>query len=331
MRISTEFFSTPTGQLALVGALAVFAAGAVYWQRRNRPAEMPKPTVAAIASPTPKTYVREGARFAPPQDSSPSNGAAPDEAAKPSLASPASKAPPVLPISLTALRTEAPPVSKPFAPYGRLIPCETVLTIESNRLDTPVVGLVTEDVWHDGQIVVPAGAEVHGRASADRARERLAAQGSWKIVWRTPGADNGAELAVQGLALDRERDAAGAWGLHDGSAGLRGDVLRTNDWHEVELFAATFLSTATAALQTTRSSTTLLGEAITPAATVRNAALAGTSAVLRDYANQIRQAIERDGIYVRIPAGKRFYLYVTQTLDLGRAQRGPESPPTHAN
>ena len=315
MRIPTEFFSTPTGQLALVGALAVFAAGAVYWQRPNRPVEMPKPAVAAITSPTPKTFVREGARFAPPQDPNPSNGASPSETAKSSLASPAPKPAPVLPISLTAVRTDRAPVSGRFAPYGRLIPCETVLTIESNRLDTPVVGLVTENVWHDGQIVVPAGAEVHGRASADRARERIAAQGSWRIVWRMPGADHGRDLSVQGLALDRDRDAAdGAWGLHDGSAGLRGEVLRTSDWHEVQLFAATFLSTATAAFQDTRATASLLGETLVPATTARNATLAGTSAVLREYANQIRQAIERDGVYVRVPAGKAFYLYVTCPL-----------------
>jgi len=258
------------------------------------------------------------------------NSSGGSSAGQPSAAA-APKAPTVLPISLTPVTATHQVSSKRFAPYGRLIPCETVITIESNRLETPVLGLVTRDVWHDGRIVVPAGAEVHGRASTDRARERLAAQGAWTIVWRTPGADNGTELSVQGLALDRDRVSAGEWGLHDGSAGLRGEVLRTNDWHEVELFAATFLSTATAALQSTRTTATLLGEAITPAATVRNAALAGTSTVLRDYANQIRQAIERDGIYVRIPAGKAFYLYVTQTLDLGRAHRGAANfSPIHA-
>jgi hypothetical protein len=28
-----------------------------------------------------------------------------------------------------------------------MIPCETVVTLESNRLATPVIGIVTEDVW----------------------------------------------------------------------------------------------------------------------------------------------------------------------------------------
>jgi hypothetical protein len=40
------------------------------------------------------------------------------------------------------------------------------------------------------------------------------------------------------------------------------------------------------------------------------------------YAQQILQAIERDGFYVRVPAGKQFYLYVTQTLDEQDAKIG---------
>jgi len=187
-----------------------------------------------------------------------------------------------------------------------------------------VIGLVTEDVWHDGQLVIPAGAEVHGRASLDRTRERLAVQGEWKIVWRTPDRANGTELAVQGLALDREWNAdTQQSGEHDGSAGLRGQVVKTDDDRELKLFAATFLATATAALQETRPTAGLLGESSVPTTTARNAVLAGTSAVLREHAQAIREAIARDGFYLRVPAGKPFYLYVTQTLDRSQAKRSP--------
>ena len=33
-------------------------------------------------------------------------------------------------------------------------------------------------------------------------------------------------------------------------------------------------------------------------------------------------AIERDGFYVRVPAGKQFYLYITQTVDEDDAKIG---------
>ena len=55
--------------------------------------------------------------------------------------------------------------------------------------------------------------------------------------------------------------------------------------------------------------------------TARNASLSGTGAVLREYAQQLRDAITRDGFYLRVPAGKPFYLYVTEPIDRSRARR----------
>lgn len=313
MKSLREFFATPTGQLIAVGLIALLAGGVAYWRKQARPTVEAVPPAASrpTTAPSLRTFLREGTPF--PQKPAEAPAMAEKEAT-PSSPAPKPK-PSALPLSLLP-RSELPaPDTKIRAPYGRLIPCETVLTLESNRLETPVIGLVTEEVWHAGKLIIPAGAEVHGRASTDRARERLAAEGTWRIVWRSPALDNGAELTVRGLALDRERDpATGAWGLHDGSAGLRGEVLRTNDWQAVQLFAASFLGSATAALQDTRTAAGVLGETLTPAATARNATLAGTGAVLRDYAGQIRQAVERDGLYVRVPAGKAFYLYVTEPL-----------------
>lgn len=326
MKFDTTFFASPTGQVVLVAALVVFAGFAIYAQRQRRTTALPAAAHAAPVAVIPRTIVREGVRLSLPkvEEAVPTAPRAAQPLPEPKTVA----VPPVLPLSLMLASPMPSETTASAAPFGRLIPCETVLTIESNRLETPVIGLVTEDVWQDGQRIVPAGAEVHGRASPDRARERLAAEGTWTIVWRA-GVENGRELQVHGLALDRERNGTtGQWGQHDGSAGLRGEVLRTNDWREVQLFAATFLSTATAALQDTRSAAGLLGETSLPASTARNATLAGTGAVLREYAQQIRDSIARDGFYVRIPAGKAFYLYVTEALDPGRA-RG--AIPAHAN
>lgn len=328
MKLDTAFFASPTGQVVLVGALIVFAGLALYTHRQRRAAAMPASRAVTVAA-LPRTVVREGARLDLPRIEAPVT-TAPRSSALPEEPKPMPAQPPVLPLSLLAARPMTEETGAVTAPFGRLIPCETVLTIESNRLETPVIGLVTEDVWQGGRLVVPAGAEVHGRASPDRARERLAAEGAWTIVWRA-GPENGRELSVRGTALDRERDESnGEWGGHDGSAGLRGEVLRTDDWREVQLFAATFVASATAALQDTRAAAGLLGETNLPAATARNATLAGTEAVLREYAQQIRDSIARDGFYVRIPAGKPFYLYVTEAIDLGRARSGAALP-AHAN
>ncbi len=319
MKFDRDFLSSGTGQVLLVGAVLLLGVLAVRWQNRQTPAPA-LPTAKPAPSPAlPKTLTREGVRFVKPP--------APPVTPATGATAPVAKtdAPHVLPLLIVSAPLEIPPTpAAPSAPYGRLIPCETVVALESNRLETPVIGLVTEDVWHDGQLVIPAGAEVHGHASLDRARERLAVQGDWKIVWRTPDRDNGTELAVQGLALDREWNAdTREWGEHDGSAGLRGQIVKTDNDRELKLFATTFLATATAALQETRPTAGLLGESSIPTTTARNAVLAGTGAVLREQAQAIRESIARDGFYLRVPAGKPFYLYLTQTLDRSQARRSP--------
>jgi len=69
-------------------------------------------------------------------------------------------------------------------------------------------------------------------------------------------------------------------------------------------------------------------------ATGRNVALTGASQVLNTYAQQNLDAIKKDSVYVRVPAGKQFYLYVTQTIDLSKAKIGnlrAENRPAQTN
>jgi hypothetical protein len=308
-----QFLRSPTGQLMVVGILAAVAVAWTAWQRLQQPRPMPSAN-RSVATPAslPKVFQRPGARLEVPK--APEAPTVAGSASHP----PKPAAPAVLPLALSTIPTTA-THSKPVGvPYGRLIPCETVVALESNRLDTPVIGLVTENVFAGGKCIVPAGTEVHGRAALDRVRERLAVSGPWVLVWREPGPGVGRELRVQGIALDRDRAASPGNALaslaHDGSAGLRGEIIRADDFREAKLFAATFLSSATAALQDTRTSSGVLGDSLVPAATARNAALAGSSAILREYARELREAITRDGFYLRIPAGTAFYLYVTEPI-----------------
>jgi len=230
------------------------------------------------------------------------------------------------PISLYPERPseEPKPLSKFYAPYGRLIPCELIVTIDSSSIQTPIIGLITEDIYHDGRLIIPAGTEVHGTAQTDRKRERIASAGGWTLVWQT-----GEELHLSGIALDREKDHSGdGWGITDGSAGLRGRILKSDDLAEIKLFAATFLSGAASAL--TEQETTILGSQLAPS--LRNAPLKGAQDVLTVYAQQILETIQRDGFYVRVPAGKEFYLYVAQTIDKSDAAvGGSRFVPTETN
>jgi Bacterial conjugation TrbI-like protein len=224
--------------------------------------------------------------------------------------------PEILPISLFSETPKPKPksLSKDYAPYGRLIPCELIVTVDSSSIQTPIIGFVTEDVYFGGRLLIPAGTEVHGKAQTDRSRERIASSGGWTFVWQ-----DGRELRVSGIALDREFDPNGTgWGITDGSAGLRGQILKSDDMAEIKLFAASFLSAAASAF--TENQQTIYGTQVLP--TAQNAGLEGAQSVIQAYAQQIYDSIQRDGFYVRVPAGKQFYLYVTQTIDISDATVG---------
>ncbi len=211
-------------------------------------------------------------------------------------------------------------ISEFYAPFGRLISCELVNTVDSSSLNTPIIALVTEDLWHDGKLIIPAGAEVHGTAARDDMRDRISSNGTWMIVWRTRDDDNGKELRLSGIALDRRKSPHGDyWDISDGSAGIRGYVINTTDMQELIAIAAEFLSGAGEGYA---SSTTTYGTGYTTreeGGTVKDALAEGLKKAADLYAKRMLQSISRDGSFVRVPAGTQFYLYVTQTIDMKNA------------
>jgi hypothetical protein len=238
---------------------------------------------------------------------------------------PANQSPTLSPISLfTDSSAGIAPVKKlsaVFAPFGRLIPCETVITVDSASIQTPIVGLVTENIYYGGKLVIPAGTEIHGTAQTDHQRERIASGNTWTFIWQ-----NGMEMQIKAIALDREFDDEtnqSGWAITDGSAGLRGEVIKSDNFADIKLFAATFLSGAASAL--TEKQQTIFGPVNSP--TLNNAPFAGAQAVLQTYAQQIFDSIQKDGFYIRVPSGKQFYLYVLQTIDAADASLGGTAIP----
>ena len=238
---------------------------------------------------------------------------------------PANQAPTLSPISLfgdsSAGVAPVKKLSAVFAPFGRLIPCETVITVDSASIQTPIVGLVTENIYYGGRLVIPAGTEIHGTAQTDHQRERIASGNTWTFIWQ-----NGMEMQIKAIALDREFDDEtnqSGWAITDGSAGLRGEIIKSDNFADIKLFAATFLSGAASAL--TEKQQTVFGPINSP--TLNNAPFAGAQAVLQTYAQQIFDSIQKNGFYVRVPSGKQFYLYVLQTIDDADASLGGTAIP----
>ena len=327
-----NFFKTKSGKLLLF--VVVFGGGLLLFSAvRNRTDGGPNVDVAPLGTnQTDKpqivqTVERPTQPFHPPPPKPEPPPAPPKTNEPPKIAEqkppqappPASLAPISLFADTTAGVTEPKSLGSIYAPFGRLIPCETIITVDSASIQTPIVGLITEDIYHAGKLVIPTGTEIHGTAQTDRHRERIASGNSWTLVWQT-----GEELRLSAIALDREfsGDQEG-WGITDGSAGLRGRVIKSDDMAEIKLFAATFLSGAAASL--TEKEQTIFGSV--DSRSLNNAPFKGAEKVLSVYAQRIYDAIQRDGFYVRVPSGKQFYLYVLQTIDRADAMIGGTAKP----
>jgi hypothetical protein len=330
-----NFFKTKSGKLLAFGVL--FAAALIIFsviRKHHTSAEEAVSVTALATNATDKPQIVQSvvrpmqAFYPPPPKPEPANvpssrslsSATPLATPTPLPNVPANQTPALSPISLFADSSAgmAPlkKLSAVFAPFGRLIPCETVITVDSSSIQTPIIGLVTENVYFGGRLVIPAGTEIHGTAQTDHQRERIASGNNWTFIWQ-----NGMEMQIKAVALDREFDNEtnqSGWAITDGSAGLRGEVIKSDNFADIKLFAATFLSGAASAL--TEKQQTIFGPVNSP--TLNNAPFAGAQAVLQTYAQQIFDSIQKDGFYIRVPSGKQFYLYVLQTIDAADASLG---------
>jgi type F conjugative transfer system protein TrbI len=214
-----------------------------------------------------------------------------------------------------------------YAPAFRLVKCQLVNTVDSSNSTTPIIGLVTDDLWWNGKIIIRADSEIHGVANVDRVRERIASNGEFTFVLNEPNGF-GRELVVRGMVLDMEKDDnLDSYGITDGSAGLRGDVIRTANSDVIKLYAASLISGIAGAFSSgangvlgnrVYTNNSSLGMSALQGAVI-NPAVGGTQGVLDRYADQIGSSIERDGFFVRVPAGKQFYVYCTEAIDLSKA------------
>lgn len=215
-------------------------------------------------------------------------------------------------------RAVSPPPEK-FMPFGTLLKCKLVNTIDSANLETPVIAVLLEDVWQNGKKVIPANTLVHGTARAGRLRDRVNASGTWRFVWQ-----DGRELAFNGVALDREyeHDIDG-YGITDGSGGIKGRLMATDDLQELKVLASAALSGF--ARGTQDRTQTALGTTIT--GSVSNGVREGVGDVFDLYAKRTLKDIEENGYFVRVAAGKEFYVYVLESVDPQKASvAGVKSP-----
>jgi len=254
-----------------------------------------------------------------------------------------------VPAADAAAKAGPAPLAELFAPFGRLVKCQLVDTVDSvTARSEPIVALVTEDLDWNGDVIIPAGTEAFSYARPEPIIDavgvgRLVDSGEWTLVLPGgPEGANGRELILKARAVDRrelvvsDRGRARAWGVDDGADGLIGYTLSTTDNREIKLFAAAAVSGLAqgfgAIAERQQAAPGLPGVlgATQPAPTLGNALTgslgAGTVEYMNQLAGRIRDEISKRGVYVRVPSGKEFYLFVEQTIDPRAAAVGLRLP-----
>jgi hypothetical protein len=227
-----------------------------------------------------------------------------------------------------------------YLPGNRLIICRLINAVDTANIETPIIAQVIAPVYNIDENgvsheVIPAGIEITGWAAASRMRDRIASNGSFKLIWRVPDpVMNGKELAISGIALNREFDAStGIYGIADASAGIKGDIINANSDEELKVFAAAFINGLTPLLADTNDALNPLTNqnVQTPNSNLQNAALGGVQAVMQEYLNRMRLTIAKDGFFVAVKPGTQFYVYTTAPIDISQASRPvavPANPAT---
>lgn len=220
-----------------------------------------------------------------------------------------------------------------FLPYGIIVPCQLIITLQSSNSGTPIIGMVTEDIYNEGKRLIPAGTQVHGDTAGMPLRDHAMTGTEWILVWRTRDKDNGKELKIQGLALDNGSHWNGKnWDLLDGSNGIKGFITDNRSSTGLSGVAVKLATGAANGLATAAT----MASAFTPLAggeaggELIGAATQGIGGALGSSAEQSAQIVAQQAFvnemesnyYITCPAGTQFYLYIKGTINMNEAKIG---------
>jgi len=311
--IFTELFQKPTGRLILFLVAGALVLAFVFSGNPRQSSEPIKTELPAQATAAKHTSFEQDI---PNTTSSRAQAPAPTPSQEAARSTPTPQPPSPIPQAIFATKEES--RSEYYLPYGRLLRCELVNAVESTNIETPIIGLITEDVWQAGRLVIPAGTEVHGLAQKTAARERIGSERQWVLVFQ-----DGKELPLSGTVLDYAPEGTNGdqWAETDGSAGLRGYMIAADKYAEAKAILAAMISAGAGAFPAMTNIISPLTGGVTQVQDggYQDAIAAGIQAGGQIYSQRLLEGLKNDPYYVRVPAGTTFYLYVSQTVDLAKA------------
>ena len=219
-------------------------------------------------------------------------------------------------------------VSERFAPYGRLIACKMVNTVESGDTDTPLIAVVIEDLWWinakgEKKLIIPAGTEVYGTVNgAKPMRNRLTTGNNFILVWQATSNMVGFELQLKGIALEKSTHPENRMlaAITDMSAGIPGQVMSNENLSKFLMYTLAFGQGLAQGYQTNEVYTDSGVTITTQDGTTKNAMARGAETLAQVMLQDVSQMIAKESYYIRVPSGTEFYIFVQQVINLDDAQ-----------
>ena len=216
-------------------------------------------------------------------------------------------------------------LSERYAPFGRLLDCKLVNTLESNVDGTPLIALVIQDLWWtnakgERKLIIPAGTEVHGKMGKC-VRNRMMSSGNFVLVWQITSDQVGLELQLQGRILEKSNQAGdkSKATITDMAAGIPGRVMNNNNLNEMLQYTMAFAQGLSAGFQT--KTTYDNGSTIVSRndGSTKNALATAFESLSNVALENITDKISKESYYIRVPAGTEFYLYIEQVTNIEKA------------
>ena len=219
-------------------------------------------------------------------------------------------------------------VSERFAPYGRLIACKMVNTVESGDTDTPLIAVVIEDLWWinakgEKKLIIPAGTEVYGTVNgAKPMRNRLTTGNNFILVWQATSNMVGFELQLKGVALEKSTHPENRMlaAITDMSAGIPGQVMSNENLSKFLVYTLAFGQGLSQGYQTNEVYTDSGVTITTQDGTTKNAMARGAETLAQVMLQDVSQMIAKESYYIRVASGTEFYIFVQQVINLDDAQ-----------
>jgi type IV secretory pathway VirB10-like protein len=179
-------------------------------------------------------------------------------------------------------------------PVGSVFQVQLLGKVESTDNNSPVQAVVLDDVLSPLQaLVIPKGTRVIGNGQLDATRERL------QVRFHTLVFPEGEQFSISGLAA-----------MMDGSSGLTGDFSSGTFRRHASQLVGTFVGGLAQGLKD-RKANGGLGLPMEEGS-VKNGLLNGVTQSAESYAKAEAENIGSGGASIRVPAGKRFVLFLEQ-------------------